>query len=83
MRKTIDDGWAIRNICLVPNGTQRGAVVQWLEYLPVTQGVAGSSPVRSANSPHENEVQRTARFLILRFLHLNPAISSVYDFVML
>ncbi len=25
-----------------------GAVVQWLEYLPVTQGVAGSSPVRSA-----------------------------------
>ena len=25
-----------------------GAVVQWLEYLPVTQGVVGSNPISTA-----------------------------------
>ncbi len=62
MRKTVDEGRGNRNIRLVPNGTQRGAVVQSVRYLPVTQGVAGSSPVRSAN------IQKPESLLIRAFV---------------
>ena len=36
-------------VCRFFDMLEFGAVVQWLEYLPVTQGVVGSSPIRTAN----------------------------------
>ena len=54
----------------------RGCSSVWLEYLPVTQGVAGSSPV----NPEGKDVFRTSENVLFLLIpkHLsNPGISII------